>query len=227
MSTILITGAGRGIGLALAEVALGRGDRVIAAMRDPASAPDALRRAGANLRLLTLDVTDDASVASAARQIDEPIDILINNSGIAGPKQKAVDVLDFKGFLETLDINTVGPLRVVKAFLPHLRRGSAKKIATISSGMGELNANSDWTPYRVSKTAVNKLMRALASDLKADGIAVATLCPGWVRTAMGGPSATLSPRESATGLLAVIDDLNLKNTGFYKNYAGRTLDWAA
>jgi NAD(P)-dependent dehydrogenase (short-subunit alcohol dehydrogenase family) len=226
MQTILVTGANRGIGKALAEEGLRRGARVYAAMRNPKDADFADVPEG-RLRVIALDVTDDASVAAAAAAIADPIDILINNAGISGPKTDAAGTVDFTGFLETLNINTVGPLRVTRAFLAHLKRGTAKKLVTITSGMGELNANSDWTPYRVSKVGVNKVMRALATDLSREGIAVAMLCPGWVRTRMGGMSASISPEESAKGLYNQIDALNLKNTGMYQNYAGRRIAFAS
>jgi NAD(P)-dependent dehydrogenase (short-subunit alcohol dehydrogenase family) len=226
MTSILVTGANRGIGKALVEQGLRRGAHVIAAMRDPGAA-DFGEVAGERLQIIALDVTDDASVAAAAQLITTPIDILINNAGVSGPKSGAANTVDFDGFLETLNINTVGPMRVSKAFLPHLKRGTLKKLITITSGMGELNANADWTPYRVSKVAVNKLMRALATDLASDGIAVAMLCPGWVRTRMGGAGASISPEESATGLYKQIDALNLKNTGMYQNYAGRKIPFAS
>jgi NAD(P)-dependent dehydrogenase (short-subunit alcohol dehydrogenase family) len=224
MPSLMVTGANRGIGKALCEAGLARGWRVIAAMR---SSDRGLFAADADLRLIDLDVTSDASVAAAARLVDEPIDLLINNAGVSGPKTNAVGTSDFAGFLATLDVNTVGPMRVATAFLPQVKRRAGGKIVAITSGMGELNANSDWTPYRVSKVALNKAMRALAADLQREGVAVAMLCPGWVRTAMGGPSASIAPEESAQGLLNVIDGLNLKNTGFYKNYAGRTLAFAS
>ncbi len=226
MTTILVTGANRGIGKALAEHGLKQGARVIAAMRNPAEA-DFGSIASDRLKVIALDVTSDASVAAAAAEITEPVDILINNAGIAGPKTQAASTTDFAGFLDTLNINTVGPLRVSQAFLPHLKRGAVKKIITITSGMGELNVNSDWTAYRVSKVGVNKLMRALATDLAREGIAVAMLCPGWVRTRMGGAGASISAEESAAGLYNQIDALNLKNTGLYKNYAGRTIPFAS
>jgi NAD(P)-dependent dehydrogenase (short-subunit alcohol dehydrogenase family) len=226
METILVTGANRGIGQALVEQGLKRGARVIAAMRHVADADFSINDP-ARLKIIALDVTDDASVAAAAAAISEPIDILINNAGIAGPQTPAASTSDFAGFLQTLNINTVGPLRVSHAFLPHVRRGTAKKITTITSGMGELNANSDWTPYRTSKVAVNKVMRALASDLRVEGIAVGMFCPGWVRTRMGGSNASISPEESAKGLYNQIDALNLKNTGIYQNYAGRSIPFAS
>jgi NAD(P)-dependent dehydrogenase (short-subunit alcohol dehydrogenase family) len=226
MQTILVTGANRGIGKALVEEGLARGARVIAAMRDPKEASFAAADAS-RLAIVALDVTDDASVKAAAAAINEPIDILINNAGISGPQKNAANTIDFAGFLETLDVNTVGPLRVTQAFLPQIRKGALKKIITITSGMGELNANSDWTPYRVSKVGVNKVMRALATDLASEGIAVAMLCPGWVRTRMGGSSASLSPEESARGLYNQIDALNLKLTGMYQNYAGRKIPFAS
>jgi NAD(P)-dependent dehydrogenase (short-subunit alcohol dehydrogenase family) len=226
METILVTGANRGIGQALVEQGLKRGARVIAAMRQIADAEFSINDP-ARLRLVALDVTDDASVAAAAATVSEPIDILINNAGIAGPQTPAASTSDFEGFLQTLNVNTVGPLRVSHAFLPHVKQGATKKIATITSGMGELNANSDWTPYRTSKVAVNKVMRALASDLKREGIAVGMFCPGWVRTRMGGNNASISPEESAKGLFAQIDALHLKNTGIYQNYTGRIIPFAS
>ena len=221
MTTVLITGSNRGIGKALVQEALLRGYRVIAGMREVDTsvfAPDAAR-----LHLVALDVSDDASVKAASLAINEPIDILINNAGVSGTTTSAVATTDFADMLNTLNVNTVGPMRVSHAFLPHVKSGLLKKIITITSGMAEMNDQSNWMSYRVSKVAANKATRALATDLKPEGIAVAMLCPGWVRTAMGGPSATTSPQDSAEGLFRVIDDLNLANTGFYKNFSGKTL----
>ncbi len=138
MTTILITGANRGIGEALTRHALGLGWRVIAGMRDPALSPFAGAKPE-SLRILPLDVADDASVIAAAKMVDEPIDILINNSGISGPTSSAVGTSDFAGFLSTLNINTVGPLRFARPSCAQVKRGKEKKIVTITSGMGELN----------------------------------------------------------------------------------------
>ncbi len=199
MPNVLITGANRGIGKALVTEALRRGSVVYAAMRNIGDA-DFPGDHGGRLHLLALDVTSDASVKAAAAALTTPLELIINNAGISGPQTPAASTTDFDGFLQTLDVNTVGPLRVANAFMPHLKQGKSPKLVTITSGMGELNTSSDWTPYRVSKVGVNKLMRALATDLKSAGIAVAMLCPGWVRTRMGGPSASISPEESAKGL---------------------------
>lgn len=223
MSTYLITGVGRGIGQELARALLVRGDRVIGTLRDPDRVPDALSEfiAGGRLTLMALDVRDEASIAEAARQLDDPIDVLINNAGIIGPKRQSTLDMDFDGFLETLRVNTLGPLRIVQAFLPHLRRTKTPKIVTISSRMGSLSyAKSDRIAYRASKAAVNKVMQGLATDLRPEGIIAIAVHPGWVRTDMGGSGADISVQESAAGLIRLIDGLTLEETGSFFDWMG-------
>jgi len=157
----LITGIGRGIGRELARVLLHRGERVVGTLRDLNQTPSEWSEftAGGQLRLLALDVRDGASIREAAASLDEPIDVLVNNAGIIGPQRQSTLDMDFDGFLETLNINTLGPLRIVQAFLSHLRRAKAARIITISSRMGSLShAKSDRIAYRASKAAVNKVM---------------------------------------------------------------------
>ena len=223
MGTYLITGIGRGIGQELARALLLRGERVIGTLRDPLRAPEALSGsiASGRLRLLALDVRDGASIAEAARQIDEPVDVLVNNAGIIGPQRQSTLDMDFDGFLETLRVNTLGPLRIVHAFLPHLRRAKRPKIVTISSRMGSLSyAKSDRIAYRASKAAVNKVMQGLATDLQPEGIVAIAVHPGWVRTDMGGSAADISVEESAAGLIRLIDRLTLEETGRFFDWMG-------
>ncbi len=223
MGTTLITGVGRGIGRELARALLMRGERVIGTVRNPkqASAQWGEFTASGRLTLLELDVRDEASVARAAKTVDEAIDVLVNNAGIIGPERQSTLDMDFAGFLDTLNVNTLGPLRVVQAFLPHLRRSKTPKIVTISSRMGSLSyAKSDRIAYRASKAAVNKVMQGLATDLREDGIVAVSVHPGWVRTDMGGSGADISVQESAAGLQALIDRLTIEDTGGFFDWQG-------
>lgn len=223
MGTYLVTGIGRGIGRELARVLIARGERVIGTVRSPdledAEWAGPLRQG--QLTLLAMDVRDGDSIARAAASIDEPIDVLVNNAGIIGPDRQSTLDMDFDGFLETLRVNTLGPLRVSQAFLPHLRCAKAPKIVTISSRMGSLSyAKSDRIAYRASKAAVNKVMQGLATDLEADGIVAVSVHPGWVRTDMGGSAADITVQESAAGLVRLIDGLTLGDTGGFFDWNG-------
>jgi NAD(P)-dependent dehydrogenase (short-subunit alcohol dehydrogenase family) len=223
MKTYVITGVGRGIGCELAKQLLLRGERVIGTVRDDASVPEELHNAKAQGRFDTLifDVRDQASIEAAVRQFDEPVDVLISNAGVIGPKEQSTLAMDFKGFLDTLDINTLGPLRVAQAFLPFLRKAQNAKLVTISSRMGSLSyAKSDRIAYRASKAAVNKVMQGLATDLRPEGIIAVSVHPGWVRTDMGGSGADITAQESAAGLVRLVDGLTLEDTGGFFDWTG-------
>ena len=223
MGTVLITGMGRGIGRELARVFLRRGDRVIGTVRDEGSISAEWSEflASGQLRMLVLDVRDETAIRKAAAQVNEPIDVLVNNAGIIGPQRQSTLDMDFEGFLDTLNVNTLGPLRIVHAFLPHLRRAKAAKIVTISSRMGSLSyAKSDRIAYRASKAAVNKVMQGLAEDLRPEGIVAISVHPGWVQTDMAGSGADISVEESAAGLATLIDRLTLRETGSFFDWRG-------
>jgi NAD(P)-dependent dehydrogenase (short-subunit alcohol dehydrogenase family) len=227
MTTILITGANRGIGLALAETFIARGDRVIATMRDPFRLPDLLKTAPRALcAVIGMEVTDQRSVDRAAASVKEPIDVLINNAGVYGSRTDSSLEVDLGTFAEVLAVNTLAPIRVARAFLPQLRQSKAPRILTISSQMGALSGSASGSiAYRTSKAAVNKAMQVVASDLSADGIAVAVAHPGWVQTDMGGGGADLTAEQSARGLIALIDRLTLKETGQFFRWDGTTHPW--
>lgn len=219
--TVVITGANRGIGLELARAYADAGYNLILGVR---SGVDQLEFAA---EIVPLDVRSDASVRAFAAALDgRTVDILINNAGIIGPERQAALDTDFDGFLETLNVNTLGPLRVTQALLPQLRRSAGAKVAIISSQMGSMSyARSDHVAYRASKAAANKVGQCLATDLAAEGIALALLHPGWVRTDMGGPNADLSPAESARWVKAVIDALTPATTGSFWDHDGATIAW--
>jgi NAD(P)-dependent dehydrogenase (short-subunit alcohol dehydrogenase family) len=224
MARVLITGAGRGIGRALALTMAARGHEVIAATRQsPRGRADAT--VGRSIRL---DVTDSSSIAAAASQLDgEPLDILVNNAGIFGYRGAGLGRIDDKVWHEVMATNVMGAYRVTEAFLPHLRRGREKKLVTISSRMGSMGANATGGEYiyRSSKAAVNAVMRSLAIDLRAEGMTVVVLHPGWVRTDMGGQNATLDVATSAAGLAGVIERLTPTMSGGFFDYDGTPLVW--
>jgi len=227
MTTVLITGANRGIGLALAMFLVNRGDRVIATMRDPFRIPDFLKNAPRErMVVLGMDVTDDRSVQRAADSVKEPIDALVNNAGIHGPRGASALDTDLALFAEVLAVNTIAPLRVARAFLPQLKQGKNPRILTVSSQMGALSGNTQGSmAYRTSKAAVNKAMQCLAADLKPEGVAAIVLHPGWVQTDMGGASADLTPEESARGIAGLIDMIGIKETGRFYRWDGTIHPW--
>ncbi|WP_186418018.1 SDR family oxidoreductase [Bosea sp. CS1GBMeth4] len=228
--TWMITGANRGIGLALTMELLRRGDHVVAAARDPwggALAELASQYVGA-LAPLELDVTSERSVAAAKQALDgRPIDVLVNNAGIYGPRdrQSALD-MDFDAWREVFEVNVYAPLRVAQAFLPNIEAGSGRKIVTISSRMGSIGSNpSGAIAYRSSKAAVNMAMVAFGNAVRDSEVAVLLFHPGWVRTDMGGGGADIPPAESAAGLIATIDASGMRETNSFRNWKGETIPW--
>ena len=206
MPSTLITGANRGLGLEFARQYLANGWRVYGACRNPSSASELSRLADTcdhKIRVIGLDVTDLASVKSAAARLDgQAIDLLLNNAGVGGPRGQTIGNIDYVAWEKVLDVNTMGPMRISEAFVDHVARSKRKLIVTLTSGMGSIadNTSGGSFAYRSSKAAVNMVMRSLAIDLAPRGITCVVVNPGWVQTDMGGPNANLTPAESiATG----------------------------
>ncbi|QKV18385.1 SDR family oxidoreductase [Oricola thermophila] len=226
MTSLFVTGCGRGIGLELVRQAMDLGWDVAGSVRDPEVAVSLERRFPERFRVFVFDVTDQQALRDAAAAYGGSLDILVNNAGVIGPGRQSTLDMDFDGFAETLAVNTLAPLRVVQAFLPNLRLSGSPRILTISSIMGRMSyAKSDRIAYRASKAAVNKVMQGLATDLLADGIAVRLLHPGWVRTDMGGPGADITPQESAAGILEIARTTTIADTGTFVNWDGTTVPW--
>ncbi|MEJ1161534.1 SDR family oxidoreductase [Prosthecomicrobium sp. N25] len=230
MAVVLITGANRGIGLALVRSLAMRGDRILATCRNPGDAEELRALAaspGLDIRVARMDVSSPASIAESRAEIgDGAIDVLVNNAGVMGPRRQSTLDMDFEGWIRAFEINTISPLRVVQTFLPNLRKAPAARILTVSSRMGSLAYNrSDRMAYRSSKAAVNKVMQGLATDLRGEGIAVSVVHPGWVATDMGGNSADLSPDVSAAGIVRVIDKMRALDSPRFYNYDGSELPW--
>jgi NAD(P)-dependent dehydrogenase (short-subunit alcohol dehydrogenase family) len=165
--------------------------------------------------------------AAAARLKEEAIDLLINCAGIAGAPRQTVGNVDYESWFRVLDVNTMGPLRLLEAFTDQLSRSNRKLAVTITSGMGSLADNNSGgsIAYRSSKAAVNMVMRSAAIDLKPRGITCVVINPGWVRTDMGGAGARLSPEESVTAMRKLIDKLGPRLSGKFFNYDGREYAW--
>lgn len=213
MTHVVITGSNRGIGRALAESALARGWRVTGTSRNGSAIP--------GLDVVDLDLADQARINHAFRDLS-PVDILINNAGVIGPERQSSLDMDFAGFSRALSINTLAPLAVAQACLPALRQSVGATILSISSQMAWMGyRKSDRIAYRASKAALNKVMQGLATDLEPEGITVALIDPGWVRTDMGGAEADQHPRDVAEGVLDLAGRLSLKDTGKFFRFTGQ------
>jgi NAD(P)-dependent dehydrogenase (short-subunit alcohol dehydrogenase family) len=230
MATVLVTGANRGLGLEFTRQYLAEGHAVIAVCRDPSRAKDlqsVARGPKAALTLVAADVTDGDSVRRAAGEVQGAVDILINCAGVIGARGQRLGSIDYEDWRHVLDVNLMGPARMCEAFLEHVVRSERRITVTITSGMGSLadNTSGGSIPYRTSKAAVNMLMRSAAIDLKSRGITCVVVNPGWVKTDMGGPNATLSPEESVSALRRLIERLGPGDSGRFYNHDGREYAW--
>ena len=225
--TYLVTGASRGIGLEFARALSARGDRVIAAVRDPAGATT-LAALGPSVRIVALDVADPLSIAGLADRIGPtPIDVLINNAGIASRASKLLAQLDAEEIAHVLMVNAVAPILVARAVLPNLRAAGRRTIVQITSQLGSIANNTGGSSYgyRASKAALNQLNRSLASELRPDGFACLAIHPGWVKTDMGGTDADLTVEDSVSNMLRVIDGATPAQSGAFLSYDGTPLPW--
>ncbi len=229
MTTVLITGANRGIGLEFARQYANDGAKVIACCRKPAGADElkALSKSNGKFEIHSLDVADFAAVKALAKDLArEPIDILINNAGVYGPKRQSANDMDFEGWAHTFAVNTMGPLAMAQSFQSNLRRGHEKKLVSITSGMASTAENGGgYLAYRASKAALNNVMKSLAVDWSSEGIIAVALDPGWVRTDMGGKDAPTLPEESVSGMRKVIATLKLSDSGKFLNRRGEEERW--
>ena len=222
-STWLVTGGNRGIGLAFARELARRGERVLATARDPEKASE-LEKTGA--RVERLDVSDVESIAGLAGRLGQtPIDVLIHNAGRGGGAS-AIAKVDPGELAAFFAVNAIGPMLLTRALLPNLERGRRRTVVGITSGLASIAlSNGGWYGYRASKAALNMFHRTLAAELAPKGFTCVVLSPGWVKTDMGGPGATLSPERSVRGMLEVIDRLTPKESGGFFDHRGAEQPW--
>lgn len=242
MATVLITGANRGIGLAVARQYAVGGSQVIACCREPGKA-DALNEiaaaSGGRVRIMPLEMKDKASIATLKGSLgEEAIDILINNAAIDGSlKPQTAYEIDGENWINCMRVNALGPMLLSQALLNNLKRGRNKKLVSISSVYGSISK--EWSrtadaheryAYRASKAALNNGMCALSRDWGEHGIVVGILDPGWVRTEMGGKgvleaSRSISAEESASGIINRIGELTLETSGTFMRFWGEPIPW--
>lgn len=231
MSTLLITGANRGLGLEFCRQYAEQGDQVIAACRDPEQAEALLALAGrfGNIEIHALDVMNFDQIDSFAKRLaDRSIDMLINNAGIYGDSSETgFGHLRYDHWMRTLTVNSMAPVKMAEAFLPHLLKSQRKLIVSVSSLMGSLadNTSGGSILYRSSKAALNAAMKSLSIDLKPKNIGVLILHPGWVRTDMGGPNGLIDVDESVAGMKNCIDGFDMAETGCFLRYDGKRAPW--
>lgn len=228
MRTVMITGAGRGLGLEFVRQYLQQDYRILACVRTPGRAQQLsdLARAAGKISIHTLDVADHAAIdALANRLTDTPIDIVLNVAGVlvSGGFGKT----DFQAWLHSVRVNVFGPMKMAEAFVEHVAASHQKKIVTLSSTLGSIGGNGTggMYDYRSTKAAVNAIMKSMSIDLAARGIIAVPLHPGWVRTDMGGPRAEIEVATSVAGMVRVIAGLSTADSGKFLNYQGAQLPW--
>lgn len=229
---LLITGAGRGLGLVLAAEALERGHYVLAGMRNPEHAGEAYRELerqfGERLQAVRLDASDEDGIASLAAELardGRTLGSIVNNAAVLEGQSSSIEELDFHDMEVSFDINLYGPMRVVKHMLPLLQEPNASVI-NISSEAGSLtNAYPGNYPYTISKTALNMFTKKLSGVLKERGAIALSVHPGWMQTDMGGKDATLDPRESARGIMDLIErKIEPKSSFQFVDHVGREME---
>ena len=218
MKTVLITGANRGIGFETARQLATRGFHIVVGARSEQHGQKSVReleRLG-KVSLLVLDVSDPKSIASAASEFSAigHLDVLINNAGIYPDEGVSVLTIQRQQMVSTFQTNTFGALETTQAFLPYLKKSPAARVINFSSGYGQLDGLSANVPsYCLSKFALNGITIMLAEALKEHGIAVNSMCPGWVRTDMGGSAAPRSVEEGADTAVWLATKADQKLTG--------------
>ena len=234
MSTVLITGANRGLGLGhvKAFLAAPSAPKVIAAVRAPKEADElnalATDAGPSRLQILAYDAADrDAPATVRAAIGDSPIDILFNNAGVAGGLKQSLGDLDPDAFLDTVAINALAPILLTRALADNIAASGRKLVANQSSRMGSIadNGSGGMYAYRASKAALNMATKSLANDLRPRGISVIALHPGWVRTRMGGSGAPLSPEDSVAAQQKILARADLQDSGSFFDITGEPLPW--
>ncbi|WP_329546862.1 SDR family NAD(P)-dependent oxidoreductase [Streptomyces sp. NBC_01356] len=219
----LVTGANRGIGREVARQLAAAGHTVLVTARSAEAAAEATRSVGPNARPLRLDVTSEADIAEAARDL-EALDVLVNNAAITYDTWQHAATADLDVVREAAETNLYGPWRLTQALLPLLRASPHPRIVNVSSEAASLTGMGGGTPaYSASKAALNALTRMLAAELRADRILVNSVCPGWVATDMGGPGGRPVTEGAASVVWAATLPDDGPTGGFFRD--GQPLPW--
>ena len=224
----MVTGGNRGIGKEIARQLTAKGFRVVLTARDPKAGTKAASSIKGDVGFLTLDVAADESITQAAESFgkeSDRLDVLVNNAGIYPDEGFDILTVPRDLLIKTFQTNTFGAIRVIQAFLPFLSRADHARIINLSSGYGELDGLSSSVPsYCLSKLTLNGATIMLDQSLRNHGIAVNSVCPGWVRTDMGGPNASLSVEEGADTTVWLASEAPHSLSGkFFRSR--REIDW--
>jgi NAD(P)-dependent dehydrogenase (short-subunit alcohol dehydrogenase family) len=222
--TVLVTGAGRGLGLEFARQYAADGWRVLACCRSPKDAPE-LKKLKVDVH--ALDVASQDSIHQLADALKgTPIDVLINNAGLHGDRRPFGET-DVDLWKAIFAVNTIAPYQVLSALLENVIAGTQKKVVNISSKVGSIGDGPGGGnyAYRSSKTALNMVMVNAAHELKNHGITILLIHPGWVQTDMGGPTAPVTIEQSITGVRRIIDKATPAESGHFYDYTGRQIPW--
>jgi len=232
MPSILITGSNRGLGLEWVRQYAELGWRVYATCRHPLEAPELQDLAAQNRQVTIhrLDVTKIEEMNALSVELrKEPIDVLVNNAGVYLEKYRDVELnkICYEQWLYTFQVNTLGAVRMTRAFCEHVARSEKKLVVVISTHMASI---ADITApgayyYRSTKAALNAVMEGITFELKPRGIGVLLLHPGWVQTRMGGEGTSLMPPESVKGMRALVDQFTLQQSGRFFRYDGIEMPW--
>ena len=226
---VVISGANRGIGLALTQKFLANGHVVVGGCRNPEGARDLWeteRDFGASFKMVQLDVTDESDILNLKKLLNgEKIDLLINNAGFFGDARLNLSTVTADLVMKSFKINTIGPMLMCQALIENLLKSNSPKVMHLTSKMGSIADNTSGSTYgyRMSKAALNMFNKSFSIDYPA--IASIVAHPGWVQTEMGGSNAPLSIEQSVEGLYELVSKLDRKMTGKFFNYKGDEIPW--
>ena len=229
--TILITGANRGIGLEMVKYSVDQGWRIFACCRNPHNADSLFNIAKLSNGQISVHIADMQELSTlqalSYELRNEPIDMLINNAGIYGSDKNKFGSVDVDSWLQTFQVNSIAPLKMVEAFSEQLFMGKQKLVACMSSKMGSMadNGYGNSYIYRSSKAALNAVVKSLSIDLKQQGIICVALHPGWVKTDMGGPNAEITTRECVEQLFNHLSLLTIEDSGRFIDIDGSDIPW--
>jgi len=215
----LVTGANKGIGFEVVRELAAKGWRVFLTSRSRDAVVQAASKIGPSVTPVVLDVASSNSIEAAVKTVSHAVDhldVLVNNAGILDDDDNSIFDLTPERLRRMFETNTIGPLLVTQAFLPLIRKSQSGRIINVSSGAGQLSDLGTWAPaYSISKTALNGVTNQFASALKDSNIAVNSVCPGWVRTDMGGSEATRSVEQGADTIVWLATEAPQSMTGLF------------
>ncbi|MDV5170118.1 SDR family oxidoreductase [Photobacterium rosenbergii] len=230
MSTVLITGSNRGLGLEFVRQYTDKGWQVLAACRSPERAIELseLAKQHPSIELLTLDVTKESDIHALAQQLNgRAIDHLVLNAGVLGDDCATLGEMTQSKWLGVLTINTVAPALLIQALRENVAASQHKTIIGISTRVASIgdNTSGNMYSYRTSKAALNQILVSAAQNLREQEVKTLAIHPGWVQTDMGGEKATFTPEQSVSGIISVAENLTLEESGSFRVFDGSSIEW--